>query len=44
MKGIPAFTYINFKDLNPYLEERGYRYTEQKINDFGSLLVSFSKT
>ena len=43
-EGIPAFTYINFKDLTPYLEERGYRHTEQKINDGGSLLVSFSKT
>ncbi len=43
-KGLPAFTYINFRDLVPYLNERGYRHSEKKINDKGSLLVNFSKT
>ena len=43
-KGLPAFTYINFRDLVPYLTERGYCHSEKEINDKGSLLVNFSKT
>ena len=31
-KGLPAFSYINFRDLVPYLNERGYRHSEKKIN------------
>tara|TARA_Y100001935_G_C16958574_1_gene338297 strand:+ start:30 stop:569 length:540 start_codon:yes stop_codon:yes gene_type:complete len=42
-KGVPAFSYINFYDLIPFLKERGFGYSENILNTEGTKLMIFDK-
>ena len=42
-EGIPAFSYINFKDIIPFFQEKGFSSKEEILNDKGTKLIKFKK-
>ena len=41
--GIPAFSYINFKDIIPFFIERGFSNNQKTVNDKGTVLIELNK-
>ena len=41
--GIPAFSYINFKDIIPFFREKDFLINERVINKKGTKLIHFKK-
>ncbi len=41
--GVPAFSYINFKDITPFFQEKGFSTNEEILNDKGTKLICFQK-
>ena len=43
LEGVPAFSYINFKDVIPFFNEKGFSTKEKLLNDNGTKLINFKK-
>ena len=42
-KGVPAFSFINFKDVIPFFKDKGFSIKEEILNDKGTKLIKFKK-
>lgn len=42
--GVPAFSYINFQDLIPFLAKRGFSNNQKVVNETGTVLIELNKT
>ena len=41
--GIPAFSYLNFHDLAPFFEAKGFKFQKSSLNNTGTELLTFHK-
>ena len=42
--GVPAFSYINFKDLIPFFSQKGFINNQKTINESGTVLIELNKS